>query len=56
MKNFLKVLSYLGLGLTVVPAFFVFYGQISWSTHAQLMMAGTLLWFLTAPFWIRKRS
>ena len=56
MKNLLKTLSYIGLGLTVIPSFFVFSGQIAWSTHARLMMAGTLLWFVTAPFWIKKRS
>jgi len=50
------ILSYIGLGLTVLPAFFVFAGKITWETHAQLMMAGTLLWFITAPFWIKKRS
>lgn len=53
MKRLLIGLSFLGLGLTVVPAFLVFAGTISWDTHAALMLAGTVLWFATAPSWMR---
>ncbi len=52
MKYLLKTGSYLGLGLTVVPSFFVFSGALTWSTHATLMAIGALLWFATAPFWL----
>lgn len=52
MTLLLKVLSFLGLGLTVGPAFLVFAGAISWDTHATLMLVGTVLWFGTAPFWM----
>lgn len=55
MKWTLKALSALALGLTVVPAVLVFAGTISWETHASLMLAGAVLWFGTAPFWMRKR-
>jgi len=54
MKIFLKVLSYIALCLTVVPSFYVFAGSITWQTHADLMLGGTLLWFVTAPFWMKK--
>lgn len=53
MTALLKILSFAGLGLTVVPAFFVFAGTISWDTHALLMLVGTLLWFGTSPFWVK---
>ncbi len=56
MKFLLKIGSFLGLGLTVVPAFFVFFGALTWDTHAALMAAGTLLWFVTAPFWLYKEN
>ena len=52
MSVLLKILSALGLGLTVVPAFLVFGGSLAWETHAALMLGGTLLWFATAPFWM----
>ena len=53
MKNVLKVISIGGLALTVIPAFFVFAGDISWDRHATLMLIGTVLWFSTAPFWMK---
>lgn len=51
----LKLVSLAGLGLTVVPAFLVFAGELSWQAHAMLMALGTLLWFVTAPFWMRRK-
>jgi hypothetical protein len=53
MKMALKAASFLALGLTVVPAFMVAFGVISWGLHASLMLAGTLVWFASAPFWMR---
>ena len=53
-KLLLKLASFVGLGLTVVPAFLTFAGTITWDTHATMMAIGTLLWFTTAPFWMRK--
>lgn len=52
MTVLLKLLSFVGLGLTVGPALLVFAGAISWETHASLMFVGTILWFGTAPFWM----
>jgi len=52
MSLLLKLGSLVGLGLTVVPAFLVFAGTISWDAHATLMLVGALLWFITAPFWM----
>ncbi len=52
MGAILKAVSFAGLGLTVVPAFLLFAGVISWSVHAALMLVGTLVWFASAPFWM----
>ena len=54
MQTILKILSYIGLLLTVVPSFLVFAGVIELSFHKILMLIGTLLWFGTAPFWLNK--
>jgi len=54
MKTTAKLLSYIALGLTVVPSFYVFAGSITWQTHAGLMLSGTLLWFVSAPIWMKK--
>ena len=56
MKPILILLSALALALTVVPSMLVFAGSLSWSAHATLMLAGTLLWFVTAPFWMEAKS
>ena len=54
MRPALQLISFAGLGLTVVPSFLVFAGTISWETHAALMLVGTVLWFASAPFWMLK--
>ncbi len=56
MKHLLMAGSFVGLGLTVVPAFLVLSGTLTWETHAVLMAVGALLWFVTAPFWMVKED
>ena len=56
MQTLLKLISYIGLILTVVPSFLVFSGVIELSFHKSLMFAGMLMWFLTAPFWMNKNE
>lgn len=53
MQSFLKLVSALGLVLTVFPAVLVFAGVIELQTHYILMTVGMLCWFGTAPFWMR---
>lgn len=55
-RTVLIALSSIGLGLTVVPAFLVYAGRIDWATHAWLMSIGAILWFATAPPWMRGRD
>lgn len=54
MKTLLKILSAIGLILTLLPSFLVFAGVIEFDTHKLLMLIGTILWFATAPFWMNK--
>ena len=56
MKTLLQLLSLLGLVLTVVPSLLVFLGKIPWELHSQLMLAGMVLWFVTAPFWMKEKG
>ena len=49
MKPILVILSLLGLALTVVPAFLVFAGTMTWLQHASAMVVGAILWFAAAP-------
>ena len=54
MDTLLKLISFAGLGLVALPAFLVFAGTIAWETHATLMLVGTVLWFVTSPFWMQE--
>lgn len=56
MKNLSKVLSLLGLLLTLLPAILYFYGMLSADMHKLLMAAGMFLWFLSAPVWMNTSS
>lgn len=56
MRTLLIILSFCGLALTVIPSMLVFGGFISFDDNKTLMLAGTVLWFLTAPFWLKKKE
>ncbi|AKD05383.1 hypothetical protein POKO110462_14855 [Pontibacter korlensis] len=54
MRTIIKFISLVGLLLTVLPALLVFTGTMEQSHHKMLTLAGTALWFLTAPFWMNR--
>ena len=54
MRMSLKVVSWLGLALTLLPSLFVFGGALSLDTFENLVLAGSVLWLATAPFWINQ--
>jgi hypothetical protein len=55
-KTILKVVSFAGLVLTLIPSFIVFYQRIDLDSNKNLMLLGTVLWFATSPFWMNKKS
>ncbi len=55
MKTLVKLISVVGLGLTIVPAFLVFFHKITLQNHYHLMLIGTIVWFVSAPFWMNKK-
>ena len=46
----LKIVSWLGLVLTLVPSLLVFSGSLDFPTYKMLMLVGTVLWFAARPF------
>ena len=56
MNNLLKIISFTGLGLTIIPSLLVLAGQIDIDLNKNLMIVGTVLWFATVPFWINKNK
>ena len=55
MRILVLVIALSGLILTIVPAFFVFLGDLSWEGHTQLMFVGMILWFIFAPLAMKKK-
>ncbi|MEM7573433.1 MAG: hypothetical protein AAF433_11055 [Bacteroidota bacterium] len=54
--RWIKWLSYLGLVLTILPAFLVIAGRMSFDTYLEVMLVGSLLYLLTAPWWINRKG
>jgi hypothetical protein len=55
MKPISKIISFLGLALTIVPSLLVFSGTIGKQTHFTLMAVGLVMWFATAPLWMKSK-
>lgn len=55
MKTFLKTVSFAGLALMLLGAVLVFNGAISQGAYHALAIAGTVAWFTTVPFWMKRR-
>lgn len=56
VKYIVRICSFIGLVLTLIPSIMVFNGIIEKETHFNLMVVGLLLWFLSAPFWLKDSS
>lgn len=52
LKLIAKAASGIGLFLTVGPSVIVFQGSMELDTAKLIMLAGTVLWFTTAPVWM----
>jgi hypothetical protein len=50
----LKLVSWLGLALTLLPSFLVFSGDLALDGFKVTVLAGSLLWLATAPFWVNR--
>jgi hypothetical protein len=56
MKSLLKLVSVIGLVLSIVPPVLFFFGKMEMSSMKLWMGIGMLAWMVTAPFWINKKS
>jgi len=52
----LKIISYLALAGTIIPSLLVFFGDLDLQLNKNIMVVSMLVWFVTAPFWINKKS
>ena len=56
MRTLLIIISFIGLGLTLIPSVLVLTGDADIGQNKNLMMIGTILWFGTVGFWINKKK
>lgn len=56
MKVLLIIISLIGLALTIIPSILVFSQTIALATSKEIMIFGMLLWFLSAPFWLKEQK
>jgi hypothetical protein len=56
MKILWGIASYIALSATIFPAVLVFSGTIDLEMHKRIMAIGMILWFITAPLCMKKRS
>lgn len=55
-KTILKIISYIALLATVLPSILVFTGTFELETHKWIMLIAMVVWFITAPFSVKKKS
>lgn len=56
MATILKIISFIGLAFTLIPSFLVMKGVIDPQHSKILMLIGTIVWFITASFWMNKKE
>jgi hypothetical protein len=47
-----RIVSWLALGATILPAVFYFAGSMALDQTKLWMLAATVVWFATAPAWM----
>jgi hypothetical protein len=55
MKTLLKLISFAGLVLMFAASILVFNGAMTKDTYLALALVGTVMWFATVPFWMKRR-
>lgn len=52
MRRVLQFISFLGLALVIIPSMLYLFQSMDKTSMKGFMLAGTLLWFATVPFWL----
>jgi hypothetical protein len=56
MRTLLMIISFIGLGLTLIPSILILTGDVTMTQNKTLMLIGTVLWFGTVIFWMHKKG
>jgi len=55
MRTIWIIISFVGLGLTIIPSALILTGNVTVGQNKNLMLLGTILWFGTVSFWMNKK-
>lgn len=55
MKNVLRLLSFLALAVMLLASVLLFRGAISEGAYHAAALTCTVVWFVAAPFWMKRR-
>ena len=56
MKILLSSIAIIGLLATILPSILVFFSAVEPGTHKTIMAIGMVVWFVTAPFSMKKKK
>jgi hypothetical protein len=56
MKILLSSIALIGLLATILPSILVFSGTIELGIHKTIMGVGMVLWFVTAPLFMKRKK
>ncbi len=56
MKSVLVIISVVALAILVVAPVGVYLQKMELATCKHWMFAATVLWFVTAPFWMKRKA
>ena len=52
----MQIVSFIGLALAFVPSLAYLAGSMEKGAMVNVMLAGTIVWFVTVPFWMDRKS
>ncbi len=56
MTHLIKIISFIALLMVIIPSILFFMGTIDLAANKQWMLAGTVVWFALAPFWMDRKA
>lgn len=54
--SIIRIVSYLALAGTIIPSLMVFFSGLDLQQNKNIMAVSMIIWFVTAPFWINRKS
>ncbi|MEL7003705.1 MAG: hypothetical protein AAFN93_13365 [Bacteroidota bacterium] len=56
MNKLIQIAAAIGLALTIIPGILIHISDITIEANKQFMIAGTIIWFLSAPLLMRRKK